>query len=108
MINQSYKARIVEQFRQEESPDVALLNQIKMFDIKTSILEFVERIANLKIMLKKHFRGYPEIIGFSSKYFYGGSLQAVKIRGKPIDEVIEFVELEHDGLHEIKGEHESA
>ena len=103
MINQSYKARIVEQFRQEESPDVALLNQIKMFDIKTSILEFVERIANLKIMLKKHFRGYPEIIGFSSKYFYGGSLQAVKIRGKPIDEVIEFVELEHDGLHEIKG-----
>ena len=103
MINQSYKAMIVEQFRQEESPDVALLNQIKMFDIKTSILEFVERIANLKIMLKKHFRGYPEIIGFSSKYFYGEALQAVKIRGKPIDEVIEFVELKHDGLNEIQG-----
>ena len=103
MINQFYKARTVEQFRREESPDVALLNQIKIFDIKTSILEFVERIANLKIMLKKHFRGYPEIIGFSSKYFYGGALQAVKIRGKPIDEVIEFVKLEHDGLHEIKG-----
>ena len=102
MINQSYKARIVEQFKREEAPDIALLNQIKMFDIKTSILEFVERIANLKIMLKKHFRGYPEIIGFSSKYFYGGSLQAVKIRGKPIDEVIEYVKVEHDGLHEIK------
>ncbi len=102
MINQSYKARIVEQFKREEAPDVALLNQIKMFDIKTSILEFVERIANLKIMLKKHFRGYPDIIGFSSKYFYDGSLQAVKIRGKPIDEVIEYVEVEHDGLHEIK------
>lgn len=103
MINQSYKATLVDQFKREESPNVALLNQIKMFDIKTSILEFVERIANLKIMLKKHFRGYPEIIGFSSKYFYGGALQAVKIRGKPIDEVIEFVKLEHDGLHEIKG-----
>lgn len=103
MINQSYKAMIVEQFRQEESPDTALMNQVNMFDIKTSILEFVERIANLKIMLKKHFRGYPEIIGFSSKYFYGDALQAVKIRGKPIDEVIEFVELKHDGLHELKG-----
>ena len=103
MINQSYKTNLVEQFKREESPNVALLNQIKMFDIKTSILEFVERIANLKIMLKKHFRGYPEIIGFSSKYFYGGALQAVKIRGKPIDEVIEFVELEHDDLREIKG-----
>ena len=103
MINQSYKATLLEQFKREESPNVAQLNQIKMFDIKTSILEFVERIANLKIMLRKHFRGYPEIIGFSSKYFYGGALQAVKIRGKPIDEVIEFVELAHDGLHEIKG-----
>ena len=102
-INQSYQARILEQFRQQAEPDVAMLNQIKMFDIKTSVLEFVERIANLKIMLRKHFRGYPELIGFSSRYFYGGGLQAMKIRGRPIDEVIKFRKIEHDGLHEISG-----
>jgi len=102
-INQSYKSRIVEQFKAEEKPDLASLNQIKMFDIKTSVLEFVERIANLRIMLRKHFRGYPELIGFSSKYFYGNALQAVKIRGIPIDEVIEFLPIEHDGLTELAG-----
>ena len=49
-------------------------------------------------MLKKHFRGYPEMISFSSRYFYQNELQAMKIRGKPIDEVLEFFEIEHDGL----------
>lgn len=102
MLNQAYQARIIEQFKKEENPDIAQLNQIKMFDIKTSVLEFVERIANLKIMLRKHFRGYPELIGFSSKYFYGDSLQAVKIRGGSIDEVIEFIGLEDDGLFELQ------
>ena len=54
-------------------------------------------------MLRKHFRGYPELISFSSKYFYDASLQAIKIRTKPIDEVISFIELEHDGsLETIK------
>ena len=69
-------------------PTTTALNQIKMFDIKTSVLDFVERVANLKIMLRKHFRGYPELIGFSSEYFYNKQLQAVKVRGKPIEEVI--------------------
>jgi hypothetical protein len=94
VINQTYKGQIVEQFRSEENPDISQLNQIKMFDIKTSVLDFVERIANLKIMLRKHFRGYPELIRFSSKYFYSNQLQAVKIRGKPIEEVISFVPVE--------------
>ncbi len=97
-VNQTYKAQVLEQFREEKDPDIAQLNQIKMFDIKTSVLEFVERIANLRIMLRKHFRGYPELIGFSSKYFYKNQLQAVKIRGIPIDDVIRFHEIEHDGL----------
>ena len=48
--------------------------------------------------MKKHFRSYPEMISFSSKYFYGDSLQVMKIRGKPIEEVIEFDAIEHDGL----------
>lgn len=95
-INQAYRSQIVEQFRKEVDADVSQLNQIKMFNIKTSVLDFVERIANLKIMLRKHFRGYPELIGFSSKYFYNNQLQAVKIRGKPIEEVIAFVPVEDD------------
>ena len=101
VINQNYKANILEQFRREEIPNISQLNQIKMFDIKTSVLDFVERIANLKIMLRKHFRGYPELIGFSSRYFYNNQLQAVKIRGKPIEEVITFHEVQHDGQKEL-------
>ena len=66
-------------------------------NIGNSILDFMENLSNFDIMLKKHFRGFPEMISFSSKYFYGGALQAMKIRGKPIDEILEFVELEHDG-----------
>lgn len=100
--NQAYRAQIIEQFKREEEPDDNLLNQIKVFDIKTSVLEFVERISSLRIMLRKHFRGYPELIGFSSKYFYEGALQAMKIRGKPIDDVIEFRSIAHDGLLEIQ------
>lgn len=100
--NHAYKAQVVEQFKQEVQPNDNLLNQIKVFDIKTSVLEFVERISSLKIMLRKHFRGYPELIGFSSEYFYRGALQAMKIRGKPIDHVIEFHHIEHDGLLELK------
>ncbi len=103
VMNTNYKSRIMQQFIEEESPDSNAINQIQMFDIKTSVLEFVERIANLKIMLRKHFRGYPELIGFSSKHFYGDGLQAVKIRGGSIDEVLEFVEVEGDGLLEVVG-----
>lgn len=66
-------------------------------NIGNSILDFMENLSNFDIMLKKHFRGYPEMISFSSKYFYGGSLQAMKVRGKPIDQVLKFVELTHDG-----------
>jgi hypothetical protein len=38
------------------------------------------------------------MIGFSSKYFYGDSLQVMKIRGKLIEDVIEFDKIDHDGL----------
>ena len=51
-------------------------------------------------MLRKHFRGYQELISFSSEQFYGGTLQAVKFRGKPIDEVIKFTILNDDGRTE--------
>jgi hypothetical protein len=62
------------------------------------LLDFIEPISNFTIQLKKHFRSYPEMIGFSSKYFYDDSLQVTKIRGTPIEEVIEFDTVEHDGL----------
>jgi superfamily I DNA and/or RNA helicase len=39
-----------------------------------------------------------EMISFSSKYFYGDSLQVMKIRGNPIEDVIEFDAIDHDGL----------
>ena len=48
-----------------------------------SVLEFFDLIANYTDMLRKHFRGYQELISFSSKYFYDGQLQAIKVRGKP-------------------------
>lgn len=56
-------------------------------------------------MLRKHFRGYPELISFSSKTFYQGQLQAVKIRGLPIDDVVSysprpFHRYSHDALRE--------
>ena len=61
------------------------------------MLDFIEPISNFDIQLKKHFRSYPEMISFSSKYYYGNGLQVMKIRGKPIEEVIEFDAIEHDG-----------
>jgi AAA domain len=72
--------------------------KIDLFNIRSSVLDFIEPISNFSIQLKKHFRSYPEMIGFSSKYFYGDSLQVMKIRGKPIEDVIEFDPIDHDGL----------
>ncbi|MEJ2461028.1 MAG: C-terminal helicase domain-containing protein [Candidatus Thiodiazotropha sp.] len=52
---------------------------------------------------KKHFRGYPELIDFSSEEFYEHQLQAVKLRGKPIYQVIEFTQVEDDGRVSLCG-----
>jgi len=41
-------------------------------------------------MLRKHFRSYQELISYSSQTFYGSQLQAIKIRGVPLEEVIRF------------------
>ncbi len=95
--NRDWLSRLDESFRTNVSTDLAELQRLTKFNIKTSILEFFEFIANYDLMLLKHFRGYREHISYSSKYFYRGNLQAVKIRGKPIDEVIKFTNLEHNG-----------
>src|SRR6202023_1757194 len=96
-INAKYSHEIIENFRRGIVPDADTMNRLRMFNIKVSVLEFIERISNYNALLKKHFRGYPELISFSSKTFYRGQLQAVKIRGKPIEEVIRFSDVAHDG-----------
>jgi very-short-patch-repair endonuclease len=100
-INAKYAHDIVENFRRAKEPDADTLNRLKMFNIKVSVLEFVERIANYTATLKKHFRGYPELISFSSKTFYHGQLQAVKIRGDRIEDVLRFSSVEYDGRAEL-------
>ena len=98
-INVAYMQDLQKAFAQE-FPDASgtVETKIDLFDIKSSVLDFIEPISNFSIQLKKHFRSYPEMIGFSSKYFYGDSLQVMKIRGKPIEDVIEFDEIKHDGV----------
>tara|TARA_B100001248_G_C27398994_1_gene468244 strand:+ start:5124 stop:9290 length:4167 start_codon:yes stop_codon:yes gene_type:complete len=102
-INNSFINSLKQSASEEFGDDPLKLERAKVFNVRTSILDFFEYTSNYNALLKKHFRGYPELISFSSKYFYDGSLQALKIRAKPIEEVIEFKKLDHDGLLEIKG-----
>lgn len=53
--------------------------------------------ASYTIMLRKHFRSYPELIGYSSSTFYDHQLQAIKVRGRPISEVIRFDQIDAQG-----------
>jgi hypothetical protein len=98
--NNQYANAIIENYISDNDADDDTINRLKLFNIKTSVLEFVERLANSHTMLRKHFRGYPELISFSSKTFYQGQLQAVKIRGVPVDDVICFTRIDHDNRHE--------
>ncbi len=100
MLNAGYLTNTEAYFRANISRAADKIQRLKQFDVKKSILEFFDLIASYSDMLRKHFRGYQELISFSSKYFYGGELQAIKVRGKPIDEVIRFTILEHDGRQE--------
>jgi len=99
--NREYLNRLHDVFVETISDESTKLERLGKFDIKTSILDFFERISNYNIMLKKHFRGYREIISYSSKYFYNDDLQAIKIRAKPIDQVIVFSVIEHDSRIEV-------
>ena len=93
-LNQQSLSEINRLFTKRVTKDAGRLQRLAMFDVKKSVLEFVDYCANYKTMLRKHFRGYLELISFSSQYFYGGTLQAVKIRGCPIEDVIEFVRVD--------------
>ena len=100
-INKDYLNNLSQSFLKYVSDDPAKTKRLQKFNIKTSILEFFEFINNFNIQLKKHFRCYKEIISYSSEKFYGGSLEVTKIRGRPIDDVIKFHEIEHDGKREL-------
>jgi len=100
--NREYMNILERTFRQEISEHVSKMEKIKYFDIKKSILDFFEFIHNYSALLKKHFRGYKENISFSNEFFYEGNLQVMKVRGKPVDEVLQFCEVAHDGKEEIE------
>ena len=103
-LNQSYFSEVSNTFRKViTKDDDFLITKCNSFDIKNSVMDFFDTISNFSIQLRKHFRSYPEMISFSSKYFYDGHLQALKIRGKPISEVFEFIEVEDlDRIEVIK------
>ncbi|MBI4720982.1 MAG: hypothetical protein HY770_07155, partial [Chitinivibrionia bacterium] len=89
-LNQGYLTDLELYFREHISTAADKIQRLKQFDVKNSVLQFFDLIANYTDMLRKHFRGYQELISFSSKYFYDGQLQAIKIRGKPVEDIIEF------------------
>jgi very-short-patch-repair endonuclease len=87
--NREYMNRLEATFRQHVSRDPAKVVKLARFDIRTSILEFFEYISNYQARLLKHFRSYKELISYSNAKFYR-NLQVMKIRGKSIDDVIQF------------------
>lgn len=99
--NKAYLAEIENSFRSNIGTSPAELERLTKFNIKTSILEFFEFIANFDIMLLKHFRGYPEHISYSKKHFYDDELQAIRLRGKPIQDALRITEIPHDGKLEL-------
>ena len=100
-INREYMNNLRDCFIKFISNESTKLVKLEKFNIKTSILEFFEFISNYNTQLLKYFRGYKEIISYSNKYFYQDSLQVMKIRGKPIDEVLKFSFIKHDGKKEL-------
>lgn len=93
-LNDKYRADLVQYFERNVSREASILQRLAMFDVKRSILEFCSLAASYSVMLRKHFRSYQELIGYSSSTFYGHQLQAIKIRGVPLDDVIRFEQVE--------------
>lgn len=92
--NKEYVNRLRQSFVDVVSSNPSQIERLSKFNIKTSILDFFAFVSNYNILLRKHFRGYQEHISYSNKYFYSGYLQAIKLRNKPIDDIIKFTYLE--------------
>jgi len=104
-INNFLFNRVKDAFRKSistlpEDVQAKVNDKVFNFDIKNSILDFLRNITNYQCSLKKHFRGYIELIGFSNEAFYQNSLQVMKIRGKSISEVIKFHYVEPDNAQQ--------
>lgn len=91
--NDKYRADLVTYFERNVSRESSVLQRLSMFDVKRSILEFCSLGANYSIMLRKHFRSYAELIGYSSRNFYNHQLQAIKIRSVALKDVVRFDQL---------------
>ncbi|MDO8669108.1 MAG: DEAD/DEAH box helicase [Candidatus Buchananbacteria bacterium] len=100
-INKQYLSNLKDVFLNHISSETDKVVRLEKFNIKVSILDFFGFINNYQIRLVKHFRGYRELISYSNKYFYKGSLQVMKVRGVSINSVIKFSQIKHDGLEEI-------
>jgi len=100
--NSGYLSALQDNFRQNVTSAVDKIDRLQRFDVKRSVLEFVSLVANHEEMLRKRFRGYPELISYSSKNFYDGALQAIKVRPVPLKDVIQFEVVVHDGHPEAK------
>jgi very-short-patch-repair endonuclease len=96
--NREYQNNLRTVFTTSVAHDSSKLIRFEKFNIKTSILEFFEYISNYHTQLVKHFRGYKELISYSNKYFYQDSLQVMKVRGKGINEVLQFSPLTPSGM----------
>ncbi|WP_119716987.1 AAA domain-containing protein [Cognatilysobacter tabacisoli] len=99
-LNEKYRSDLVHYFRNHVTQQADVLQRLAMFDVKRSILEFCTAAASYTVMLRKHFRSYAELIGYSSRTFYNGQLQAIKIRSVPLDDVIRFNQVEV-GRHKV-------
>jgi len=104
--NREHLNKLEVSFRENVSSEGNRLIRLSKFNIKTSILEFFEYISNYNMQLAKHFRGYKETISYSNKFFYNDSLQVMKIRSKPISDVLEFTYMDY-GLDLIEPIHNS-
>jgi hypothetical protein len=81
--------------------DEKIQEKVKIFNIRNSVLDFIENNKpDFTIKLNTHFRGYAELISFSNKYFYQNLLQTLKIRKKPLSEIIKFeiIEEQNNGI----------
>lgn len=96
-LNDQYRSQLVQFFEREVTRDRESLERLAMFDVKRSVLEFCSLAASWTVMLRKHFRSYPELIGYSSSTFYGNQLQALRLRTVPIEEVIRFEAVDASG-----------
>src|SRR5690606_23933155 len=105
--NDKYRSDLVNYFRSNVSQEADVLERLSMFDVKRSVLEFCSLAASYSVMLRKHFRSYAELIGFSSSTFYNHQLQALKIRSKPISEVIRFTLVDPTGFRATRSTNEA-